>query len=286
MKPESNQARILWIRLHNKFEALAFRIMQGAIRKIVLDIPFAKMTRTTYKASIPQHMPDKPWMDALTKLHYRIGVQYAEQNLDMIDQAQKAHPFFAPFFQRYISKWLARYGGRKIVLLKRTLADWLIDTITDQLDLAEEEENFETIASLIYQAVKEKGFYKWQIQRIVRTETTSAMNNGTLATADTTGIVLEKVWYSADDTRTRRHTGKPKSPFDHLEMDGRVVAQGEKFKLMNYKTGEPEYLEYPGDPTGSAGNIINCRCRLSMRPKKDANGNLIITNRPGSRQNP
>ena len=30
-----------------------------------------------------------------------------------------------------------------------------------------------------------------------------------------------------------------------------------------------------GDPKGSAGNVINCRCSVAVVPKRDDNGNLV-----------
>jgi len=39
-----------------------------------------------------------------------------------------------------------------------------------------------------------------------------------------------------------------------MAMDGVRVPLNENFNV------DGEMLEYPGDPSGSAGNIINCRC--------------------------
>jgi len=42
---------------------------------------------------------------------------------------------------------------------------------------------------------------------------------------------------------------------DHREIDGQTVGLHERFILP-----DGEELYYPGDPAGSAGAIINCRC--------------------------
>jgi len=48
-----------------------------------------------------------------------------------------------------------------------------------------------------------------------------------------------------------------------------------------------EQLEYPGDQqNGSAGNIINCRCTVAQRVKRDADGNIIRTNTTGRPSTP
>jgi hypothetical protein len=58
----------------------------------------------------------------------------------------------------------------------------------------------------------------------------------------------EKVWLSRRDGKVRTGT------FDHLEPDGQVQKVGDPFDVSN------EELRFPGDPSGSPGNIINCRC--------------------------
>lgn len=88
----------------------------------------------------------------------------------------------------------------------------------------------------------------WQVraERIARTETTGAYNAGSQqAFAEEQAAV--KTWLCAPDERTRDA---------HLEANGSVVAIDEPF----YVDGEP--LMYPGDPSGSAGNVINCRCTM------------------------
>ena len=58
-------------------------------------------------------------------------------------------------------------------------------------------------------------------------------------------------WLSAHDkfTRTEPEGG-------HLAADGQTREKGIKFSVGG------EWLEYPGDPEGSAENTINCRCTL------------------------
>jgi len=42
-------------------------------------------------------------------------------------------------------------------------------------------------------------------------------------------------------------------------------------------------LQFPGDQkNGSAGNVINCRCAVAQRVKRDKNGNIIRVNDRGA----
>jgi len=93
------------------------------------------------------------------------------------------------------------------------------------------------------------GFKPPRSERIARTETNKAYNLGTQW-----GYVQEGVkkrgWLSALDARTRV------MPFDHVSAHGEEQPMGKPFE----RTGEP--MDYPGDPNGSAGNIVNCRCAI------------------------
>ena len=82
---------------------------------------------------------------------------------------------------------------------------------------------------------------------IARTETHAAANFGAQEAAQLTGLELRREWVSVEDDRTRP---------DHADANGQVVGMNEPFEV------EGEQLMYPGDPSGSAGNIINCRCAV------------------------
>jgi hypothetical protein len=83
---------------------------------------------------------------------------------------------------------------------------------------------------------------------IARTETHGAANYGADGAARATGLKLRKEWVAAEDERTRP---------DHDQANGQIVDMDQAFDVGG------EALMYPGDPAGSAGNIINCRCGVS-----------------------
>ena len=76
----------------------------------------------------------------------------------------------------------------------------------------------------------------------------NSSNYALLETAKETGVVTGKEWVSGSDDRVRD------GEFDHLEADGQQVLLNEPFIVSG------EELMFPGDPSGSAGNVINCRC--------------------------
>lgn len=85
-------------------------------------------------------------------------------------------------------------------------------------------------------------------ETIARTEIISAMNKGTLESWRQTGVVKRKTWLATLDDRVRD---------PHAQAHGQTVAFDEAFVV------DGERLQHPGDPNGSAGNVINCRCSMT-----------------------
>lgn len=83
---------------------------------------------------------------------------------------------------------------------------------------------------------------------IARTETHTTAVMSTNYAMDSTRLKYTKEWVSAMDSRTRT------DPFSH------VAANGETVPKDGYYTRTSESLRFPGDPNGSAANVINCRC--------------------------
>jgi hypothetical protein len=99
---------------------------------------------------------------------------------------------------------------------------------------------------------------------IVRTETTRAANYGTFLGADKFDFEVEKEWIAARDKRTRRS-------HSHLGVDGQIRDVYERFS---------NGLMFPGDLTGAAKEVINCRCNMAWITKKDERGRPIPKKSP------
>lgn len=84
---------------------------------------------------------------------------------------------------------------------------------------------------------------------IARTEVISASNEGAMASYKQSGVVEASEWVTSRDNRVR----------DEHQIDGETVELGAVFS---------NGLEYPGDPHGEPGNVINCRCTIAPVTKK------------------
>ena len=100
-------------------------------------------------------------------------------------------------------------------------------------------------------------YAQFQAERVVRTEATNAANFGTMQSALTVfpGDEMKKEWIASFDDRTRD---------THAAADSQVVNYNESFLVGS------EYLNYPGDPSGSSTEVINCRCSVAPFPVESA----------------
>jgi len=98
-------------------------------------------------------------------------------------------------------------------------------------------------------------FNKARANRIARTEVHMASNFATQAAVKSTRLRMEKEWVAFLDERTRPEKyADPK--WNHRAANGQRVPMDQDFTISG------ERMAYPGDPRGSAGNVINCRCVL------------------------
>ena len=91
--------------------------------------------------------------------------------------------------------------------------------------------------------------------RSARTIVTGAENKGRMDSyqrAQDDGIVLEKEWLAAIDSRTRDW---------HAELDGQTKPIDKPFENAIGK------IMFPGDPSADGANVYNCRCTLVSKVK-------------------
>jgi HK97 family phage portal protein len=118
--------------------------------------------------------------------------------------------------------------------------------LLDILDEAIEESRSESEVAEDIQALYE-GFAGSRSDTIARTEINKIKNNVMRANYESNEFTRGVEWLSAQDVDVRDA---------HQRADGQVRPKGESFSVGGEK------LKYPGDPSGSAENVINCRCTL------------------------
>src|SRR3972149_4910754 len=131
------------------------------------------------------------------------------------------------WFTEYALEFASPINGTTAGLVEEVIAmgvdeGWSIDSVADHL---------------------EEGF---RAEAIARTETMRAENFGNEELMRDWGVE-QKEWLATPDERVREA---------HWDANGQVVGIDEPFIV------DAEELDYPGDPAGSPGNTINCRCTI------------------------
>ncbi len=136
---------------------------------------------------------------------------------------------------------LLQLAGEKVKQIYGTTLAFLQDHLTAGVQAGETTEQLAQRVDDLYT----ESIIPDRSQAIADTEVAGASNYGSYEAAKASDLTLNKVWMSMDDAKTRP---------DHRDADGQTVGLDEPFVVGG------EQLMYPGDPAGSAGNIINCRC--------------------------
>lgn len=250
-----------------QYERQAYKELNKTFIKWGNTIPFTIMTGDNYESLIDVTVLDSPLILSYERLYTEIGLVHGKRTGRAINRELK---FFKPgdfesVFLENIRKFLLTANMKdRIVSVEGTYIDTIKNLLASRL---EEGKTIRDAAREIMELVRKPSFYRWQALRIARTESTTAANYAATQANEVTDFVMEKIWISAKDSRVRR---TPPDKYDHQDLNGKKVAPDEPFI-----TSRGEKLMYPGDTNGSAGNIINCRCAVAYRAKRDSNGDLI-----------
>lgn len=260
------QYRAVWLRLHKRYERRGLTIFRKGLRQAI-QIPYSELNDFNYRINIIQGV--QSLYPTYVNLYENTGVRHGKKvgreiNKEIAQEKNFDPTAFEGSYRNFISNWLINNAGTRIISVREELIEYLIKFIADKL---EEGADIRTISRQLEKHILSRGFYRWQIERIVRTETTAAANWGAIQAGESSRVLWEKVWISSNDARTRR---RPESQFDHFDMDGITTDKGEPFNVNG------DFIQYPGDPKGNPSNIINCRCTVAVRAKRDENGKIIF----------
>ena len=206
-------------------------------------------------------LPIEELTKALTELHLDAGVRWANYTRKSIEKKSiKAYEVKAvgDNYIAYIREYLNRnLMNKSVIPIEKTEREIMLRVIANGI---ENGDNPNKIASNL----RELKLGTARARLIVRTETGRAMNTGAMFAAAESNVVVNKIWNSAQNNRTRRI---PRDENDHLRMNGVKVAYYEWFFVPGMKG--IDLMQYPCDPAGSAGNVCNCRCAVSFEPTNE-----------------
>lgn len=117
-------------------------------------------------------------------------------------------------------------------------------------------ESNDVIAERIDRTLLTSGSEWWENRAkvIARTETNRAWNAGVLAAAQYYQPPAGRGWVKVWDTDVDGHE-RPA----HKRAEGQTRSLSDTFQVGG------EDLRFPGDPSGSPANVINCRCKMTIK---------------------
>jgi len=190
---------------------------------------------------------------------YDVAKDFSESTIKQLQEAEKAYNpryetkgFFSIFTSKIIS-WLLNLSSTKVKGINDTTRTQLRQSLADGVEAGESIPQIAKRIDQLYLA----DIIPNRSTVISRTEVISSANWASLASAEGSGLKLNKVWLATDDSRTRPA---------HAEADGQKVGMNEPFDVGGEK------LMFAGDPDGSPQNVCQCRCTQYYERVKDRGG--------------
>ena len=193
-------------------------------------------------------------------LYSDIGLRFAKwyaKNFDKYLTKGVSPNEFVDQWQNSFASLGSAVGAQRVTLVSGTAKKTLID-LTQKL-LRDPE--FMVLGTIEKGRILKSQFNKYsayQSRRLVQTEATNAANFATMESATTIfpGAQMMKEWIASFDDRTRS-THAEAGASDPIPYNDAFMVGG-------------SLLMYPGDPSGPAAEVVNCRCSVAPFPKQGA----------------
>jgi len=176
-----------------------------------------------------------PWALAAAQRAGNAGARTAKGELPDIEE--KVDLFNLTDEQkRHLDDMILRSGTK--------ISETTMAYVVEELALAEKE-NW-TTEQLTQALIRKLGdFAGWRCRQIARTETAKVENGFQVEGYKQNEYITKKIWICSF---------VPESREAHMEADSQEVSLDEDFIVGG------EAMSYPGDPRGSAGEVVNCLC--------------------------
>ena len=244
LTPQREQAlqERLMLRLARSAEKPIQREIARASRAIANDVDDAMETHRLRMQDILSRL----YMTAFDTFGRRI-VNASRKSLDGMEFKKDT---FAPTprFDLARKLWIQSTAATKVTQITGTTELQATEIIRQATaDAIEQGLDEKATAKLIRSRIGEQGgqLSRLRSRVISRTESHSASNASNQIAANQSGLDMRREWIASGGERTRE---------DHRNANGQKVGMNEPFTVGG------ELLMQPGDPSGSAEQVINCRC--------------------------
>ena len=245
-----------------KYERLAtiqFKLALIKQQKELMDRVRLAKTLTDLTGINPSFKEDDV-KGAMVRVYQECGSDFAETTYNSIAK-QEQKSLSRELYMAWMKEYAEKQTGNRITLITNTTEERFKQIVKEQTIIGQAEGySIDKIAANIQKQIGLSNNYR--AVRIARTEVVSASNAGSITAAKSTNLSLNKVWLATKTGNTRD---------SHKEMDGVKVGLNDEFKVPRYNSNGAiegyDYMQHPGHPDGSAGNVINCRCTIIYERK-------------------
>jgi hypothetical protein len=231
--------------------------------EIAFGLVFARQLRKFSKAvndfpmgaiyEIDNYFDEKPLARA-----YEAMVKETANKFQIKDPTILTKSISADIWRTLVNTYLSGIGGERIREINKFTKEYVLQRLRPILTQGVEKGlGIGEIGRMIVADIAEYSgkFAKYRAERIARTEIVGTSNWASVTSVESSGVKdrLLKKWVVTVDGRERD---------THLEMaDKPAIPVDDFFEVRNPKGGI-DRMKYPGDPSGSAGNVIQCRCTV------------------------
>ena len=272
-----NQYRKWYFRQLRAYEKTSRGIVKKHLKNTLIQFAKSGPTEDNYKSLLKKSVTKKAIFNMLYDIYTIVGGTHGNEvlkgiNGNTLTVKRRWASLWIESFAKRVLKFLGVYAKKNIVTIRQTLIDTVIEYIADRNDQGK---SVQVITNeMVKKFGSKEGIYRYQIERIVRTETGAAANKAAYEAMADSDLVVDKMWLSADDDRTR--DGESKKEYNHEIMSGVIKPWGEFFEVPQ-RDGDNNDVLFPMDmENGTAGNVINCRCTTAPVPRRNSRGMLMF----------
>jgi hypothetical protein len=194
-----------------------------------------------------------------SEMYAKVGLQFARwysKNFDKFIVKSINLKDYESIWQANFAFIGSQVGGQRVSGVSGTAKQTIISVIQRLMKDPEFQIQGERVKARILKSQFTQ-YSTYQARRVVRTESTNAANYATYKSASDifAGQDMQKMWMAGRDARVRPA---------HQAAHRQIVDYNKPFIVGG------EQLKWPGDPAGSASNVINCRCSFAPIPKPNA----------------
>jgi hypothetical protein len=237
-------------RLIAKYEVafgLVFSKQLKSFSKAVEQFPYGAIYE------IDNYFDEKPLQKA-----YEMMVRQTANEFQIKDPNVLRKSITNDVWKTLVNSYLSTIGGDRITEINKFTKKYVLKRLRPILtEGVEKGLGIVQIGRMIISDIAEYSgkFAKYRAERIARTEIIGTSNWASITSVESSGVKdrLLKKWHVNLDGKERD---------THEEMaDKPAIPVDDFFEVRNPKGGI-DRMKYPGDPSGSAGNVIQCRCSV------------------------